>query len=109
MRIVAKTLQVAAVAALIAAGCGRPQDPPAEPAKASVANVANVANVAETAAAAEGDLDPGVADNQTLEQVLDRTMNRFAKLDLNGDGKLQGSEISAGDAGRKARPASGAK
>ncbi|HTK35731.1 MAG TPA: hypothetical protein VL358_10675 [Caulobacteraceae bacterium] len=84
MRTFLMAAQAAAMAALIA-GCGKPDGPsaPAQP----------VAVPAKAAAASPA--GPGPIDEQTLNQALERTRNRFAELDLNGDGKLTKDELGA--------------
>jgi Ca2+-binding EF-hand superfamily protein len=80
LRIVFIAAQLAA-AVVITAGCSRPQDQPAPAATNAAAQVAD---------------SPGApGSDQTLDQMLERTMNRFAKLDLNGDGKLTQDELNA--------------
>jgi hypothetical protein len=84
VRTLLMAVQAAAMAALIA-GCGKPDGP-----------VAPASPPAVTAKAADAAHDgPGSIDEQALNQALERTRNRFAELDLNGDGKLTRDELRA--------------
>ena len=78
---------LAAAALLALAACGRPDE------------ASNVAEAVAAATTPPANVPPGPVVNQTLEQVLDRTMYRFAKLDLNGDGKLSPEELNAATQG----------
>ena len=89
MRTFFLAIQLAAVA-ILAAGCDQAQDS-AKPANDLGAAIAKAAPVTGG--------DGAATDNQTLEQMLDRTMNRFARLDLNGDGKLTQDELNAATEG----------
>jgi hypothetical protein len=108
------TVQVAALAGLIAAGCSKPQAPPdpqgsEPPSNIAVASPVEATNTAEAEPAADNATVSGKAaatpviagpvDGQTLDQMLERTMNRFAKLDLNGDGRLTQDELNAATSG----------
>jgi len=91
-----------ALAALVLSACNKP----AEQGGAGQPPAPAGAPAGEAAAGAGPDGGPAAgpggprffAVDQTLDQMLERTRNRFARLDGDGDGKLTRSEIEAAQA-----------
>jgi hypothetical protein len=93
LRTLFSTATISALTILIATGCSQPKTP------AAPVDTTTTAAATATPAPATAPAPAGAADNQTLDKMLERTMNRFAKLDLNGDGKLGPDELKATTAG----------
>ena len=86
-------LLTASVAVLALGACNKPVAAPAAP--------------TQPAAGAPGAGGPGgggfrMPEKQTLDDMLGRTRERFAKVDTNGDGKITADEMEAAVAAREA-------
>ena len=84
---VARILCAALLSALAGQGCGRVSQDAQADSPSSAAHII-------AAPSASGGM---VADAQTLNQMLERSMNRFARLDLDGDGRVTQEELNTAE------------